>query len=146
MNSNKLSLYLECLDEAFRRLARRLHAEFAQNMVGGITMSQFIVLKILKTKGKVTVSEVADELYVSLSSVTALADRLYKVGFVQRLRDEQDRRLVWLKLTEEGENIVLLCQEARRQVIEKYFSCLSEEDIKQLIKLCEKVNDNLKQQ
>lgn len=139
MRSDRLSFYLEHLDEAFQRLARRLHAEFAQNMVGGITMSQFIVLKILKTKGKVTVSEVAEELCVSLSAVTALADRLYKVGLVQRQRDEQDRRLVWLMLTGEGEKIMLLCQAARRKVTEKYFSRLPEKDLEQLIKLYEKI-------
>ncbi|OPX84481.1 MAG: putative HTH-type transcriptional regulator YusO [Pelotomaculum sp. PtaB.Bin104] len=146
MKSDKLNLYLEYLDEVFQRLARRLHAELAQNMVGGITMSQFIVLKTIKAKGKITVSEVAEDLSVSLSAITALADRLFRVGFVKRQRDEQDRRLVWLTLTGEGEKMVSLCQAARRKVTEKYFSSLQEEDIEQLIKIYEKVLNFIKQE
>ncbi|OPX92149.1 MAG: putative HTH-type transcriptional regulator YusO [Pelotomaculum sp. PtaB.Bin013] len=139
MDSEKLNLYLERLDEVFQHIARRLHAELAQNMVNGITMSQFVVLKKLNEKGRVTVSEVAEGLNVSLSAITALADRLHKAGLVDRCRDEQDRRLVWLTLTAEGENTVSTCRKARSKVVEKYLSKLPEEDVKHLVQIYEKV-------
>jgi len=139
MNSEKLNLYLERLDEVFQHMARRLHAELAQSMVSGITMSQFVVLKKLNEKGRVTVSEVAEELNVSLSAITALADRLYKAGLVERRRDEQDRRLVWLALTGEGEKIVSACRKTRLKVVGKYFEQLPEEDVERLIQIYEKI-------
>ncbi|MCG9968309.1 MarR family transcriptional regulator [Pelotomaculum terephthalicicum JT] len=139
MNSEKLILYLERLDEVFQHIARRLHAELAQNMISGITMSQFVVLKKLRDKGRVTVSEVAEDLNVSLSAITALADRLHKAGLVDRSRDEQDRRLVWLTLTEEGENTVANCRKSRAKVVEKYVGQLPEEDLERLIQIYEKI-------
>jgi len=139
MNSEKLNLYLERLDEVFHRMARHLHAELAQSMVSGITMSQFVVLRNLDKKGRVTVSEVAEDLNVSLSAITALADRLHKAGLVDRRRDEQDRRLVWLTLTGEGEEIVDACRIARMKVVGKYFNQLPEEDVERLIQIYEKI-------
>ncbi|OPY56611.1 MAG: putative HTH-type transcriptional regulator YusO [Pelotomaculum sp. PtaU1.Bin035] len=138
MDPEKLDLHIERLVEVIQSLPRRLHAELAQNLVSGITMSQFIVLMSLKDR-TVNVSEVAEEMCVSLSAVTALADRLHKAGFVVRRRDEQDRRLVWLALTGEGERIVSACQLARKKVLKKYFGQLREEDIDQLMKIYEKI-------
>lgn len=139
MHTEKLNLYLERLDEVFQRMARYLHAELAQSLVSGITMSQFVVLRSLEKKGKVTVSEVAEDLNVSLSAITALADRLYKAGLVDRRRDEQDRRLVWLTLTGKGVEAVAACRKARMKVVGKYFEQLPAEDVERLIQIYEKI-------
>lgn len=139
MNAEKLSISLERLDEVLQRMARLLHAEMVQSMVGGITMSQFAVLKNLSDKSRVTVSGVAEELRVSLSAITALVDRLHKLGLVDRRRDEKDRRLVWLTLTEEGKNVILSCREARKRMIESHLRQLPEEDVDRLVQIYEKI-------
>lgn len=139
MKEEKLALYLDRLEEVFQHLIRRLHSELAQNMVRGITGSQFVVLKKIGDKGRLTVSEVAEDLCVSLSAITALVDRLYKAGFVVRNRDEKDRRLVWLELTQEGYEILALCQQSRKKIVEKYFGQLPEKDIESLVVIYEKL-------
>lgn len=139
MNAEKMGLYLERLDDIFQQLSRRIRLELSQNLVDGITMSQFAVLNKISGKGKVTVSEAAVDLNVSLSAITALADRLYKAGLVDRSRDEQDRRLVWLTLTKDGEGIIAECRKARNQMAEKYLSRLPEEDMRHLVRIYEKI-------
>jgi len=131
--------YFARLEEVFQEMIRRLHGEMAYRMVSGITGSQFFVLKKIQGKGRMTVTEVADALGVSLSAITALVDRLVKSGFVVRNRDEQDRRLVWLEATEKGREILMQCVEVRRNVAIKYFGRLPEEDIQKLIEIYEKV-------
>lgn len=139
MEHASLDKYFARLEEVFVEMVRRLHGELACQMVSGITGSQFFVLKKIYSKGRVTVSEVADELGVSLSAITSLVDRLVKSGFVVRSRDEQDRRLVWLEATEKGKDILEKCIEGRRKVALKYFGRLPEEDIQKLIEIYEKV-------
>ncbi|MHB1044096.1 MAG: MarR family winged helix-turn-helix transcriptional regulator, partial [Eubacteriales bacterium] len=102
MEREKLTRYLNRLEEVFQHMIRRLHAELAQSMVKGVTGSQFFVLKKIGDRGKLTVSEVAEDTGVSLSAITVLVDRLFKAGLVNRTRDDRDRRLVWLELTDEG--------------------------------------------
>lgn len=131
--------YFARLEEVFVEMVRRLHNELAEQMVSGITGSQFFVLKKINSKGRLTVSEVADELGVSLSAITALVDRLVKAGMALRTRDEQDRRLVWLEATDKGKDILGKCTESRRKVAMKYFGKLSESDLEKLVEIYEKV-------
>lgn len=139
MEKEIIEHYLNRLETAFQMFIRRLHSELAQNMVKGITGSQFFVLKRLGERGRLTVSEVAEDIGVSLSAITALVDRLYKGGFVSRQRDGQDRRLVWLELTPAGEEILRKCQESRMKVIGHYFSRLPAGDIENLIAIYERL-------
>lgn len=136
--------YFTRLEGVLMELGRRLHVEFDAHMVSGITGSQFFVLQKISAKGRLTVSEVADRLSVSLSAITALVDRLVQAGLVVRSRDEQDRRLVWLVATDKGKEILARCMDGRRQVAAKYFGQLSDEDLEKLLEIYERVLVTLK--
>lgn len=139
MEQATLDKYFSRLEEVFLEMMRRLHGELASQMVSGITGSQFFVLKKIAGRGRMTVSDVAEELGVSLSAITALVDRLVKAGLMVRARDDQDRRLVWLEPTDQGREILERCIQGRRTVATKYFGQLPEEDIEKLIEIYEKV-------
>jgi len=139
MGESVLDKYFARLEEVFLEITRRLHSELAEQMVSGITGSQFFVLKKISEKGRMTVTEVAERLAVSLSAITALVDRLVKNGLVVRSRDEQDRRLVWLEPTDKGREILGRCIESRKKVAAKYFGRLPGEDIEKLVEIYEKV-------
>lgn len=136
--------YFARLEEILMEIGRRLHVEFDAHMVSGITGSQFFVLQKINAKGRLTVSEVAEKLSVSLSAITALVDRLVQAGLVVRSRDDQDRRLVWLEATEKGKEILARCMEGRKQVAAKYFGQLSDEDLEKLLEIYGKVLITLK--
>lgn len=136
--------YFARLEEVLMEIGRRLHVEFDAHMVSGITGSQFFVLQKINAKGRLTVSEVAEKLSVSLSAITALVDRLVQAGLVVRSRDDQDRRLVWLEATQKGKEILARCMEGRKQVAAKYFGQLSDEDLEKLLEIYGKVLITLK--
>jgi DNA-binding MarR family transcriptional regulator len=133
------------LEGVLMEIGRKMHVEFDAHMATGITGSQFFVLQKINSKGRMTVSEVAEKLSVSLSAITALVDRLVQAGLVVRSRDEQDRRLVWLEATEKGREIMERCIESRRDVAVKYFGRLPAEDLKKLLEIYEKVLASLKE-
>ncbi len=139
MEDSNLEKYYSRLEAVFMEMVRRLHVELAEQMISGITGSQFFVLKTIQGPGRLTVSEVAEKLGVSLSAITALVNRLVKAGLVSRSRDEQDRRLVWLEATARGKEILANCIEARRKVSNKYFGQLTVEDMEKLVEIYEKV-------
>lgn len=139
VSGDRLAAWIDRLEEVFQQLIRRLHAELDHQLVQGITGSQFFMLKRILRRGRMTVSEVAEEMGVSLSAITALVDRLHRAGFVNRRRDEEDRRVVWLEVTPAGEEVVRSCLAARRRVLEKYLRRLPEEDVEQLVRIYEKL-------
>ncbi len=66
------------------------------------TPSQMGILFLLsKGEGK-TMSELSSVLSIDNSTLTRLSDRLVKEGFVERIRDDSDRRISKLRITEKG--------------------------------------------
>src|SRR5205823_14412729 len=47
-------------------------------------------------------AELARRIWLSPATLTGILDTLEKAGYVRRERDESDRRVVWLALTEAG--------------------------------------------
>ncbi|WP_027717634.1 MarR family winged helix-turn-helix transcriptional regulator [Desulfovirgula thermocuniculi] len=139
MEGGNLGVLLERLDAVFQQLFRRLHARLVRSLPEGLTGSQFFALKLIFMRGRMTVSEMAEEHGVSLSAVTAMVDRLHRLGYVERQRDEADRRVVWLSLTPEGEELVRSCLASRRAVLEHYLSRLPAQDVVALVGIFEKL-------
>jgi DNA-binding MarR family transcriptional regulator len=62
----------------------------------------FRVTSTLQGESLPTMGELANKLAVSLSSATRLVDWLEDVGYVKRVGDESDRRVIRVALTETG--------------------------------------------
>lgn len=125
--NEKEKILLE-LEEVFQEVARTITARFFQCTDQSLTPPQFFMLKRLAS-GPATVSEVAEYLGVSLSAVTSMADRMVKSNYVIRSRSEEDRRVVWLKLTDAGRKILKESSLKRKEVLHSLLGKLPEEDL-----------------
>jgi DNA-binding MarR family transcriptional regulator len=127
------------LEAAFDRYTRYMAS--AKSAMSGpiLSGSQRIVLRALCTKGPQQVSEVAAHLGVTLSAATGLVDRLVKAKLVTRERDQKDRRVVWVKVTPEGEEAVGAAEALRRAALGKWVSNLSPEDLATLCSILERI-------
>lgn len=74
----------------------------------GLTFARFEVLRLLafSRNGALPMTRLGSLLQVHPASVTSAVDRLEKQGFVERLRREQDRRVVLASITDEGRDVV----------------------------------------
>jgi len=69
----------------------------------GLTSAQWGPLMRMKTSGGSTVAELARWLNTDAGSMTRLLDRLEKKGLCKRVRSTEDRRVVHVELTPDGE-------------------------------------------
>ena len=95
---------------AFRRELRRFFA-FSERVAQatGLPAQQYQALLAIKGhpgRDRVTVGELARELFVAHHSASELADRLAEKGLLVRLADERDRRRTLLALTPEAEGVL----------------------------------------
>jgi DNA-binding MarR family transcriptional regulator len=65
-------------------------------------MPRYRILRYLQSRSEVNMSEMQDSLLVSGPTLTELVDGLVRSGLVLRMRDQGDRRMVYLRLTDEG--------------------------------------------
>ena len=72
----------------------------------GITRIQWLALFFLKTKGSMSQRDLSKIMEINDSSALRLVDRLERDGLVQRIRSEDDRRVINLGLTDKGDNLI----------------------------------------
>lgn len=124
--------YLNRLEAAFFVVRRHLapSAEERRSLSG----SQFFLLKLLESASAgLSASELATRLGVSTSAMTGLVDRLAQPGFVERHRDENDRRVVRIRVTDQGRQVIKDAQARRRARVREVFSRLDEPELKDLV-------------
>jgi DNA-binding MarR family transcriptional regulator len=71
-----------------------------------LTMPQLKVLLLLGRHGSAPVSWLATRMEVSPPNITGILDRLEQRGWVRRMSDPQDRRVVRIVLTDDGERLL----------------------------------------
>lgn len=67
-----------------------------------LTEGQFIVLDYLMDHEQIKPSDLLTFLETTPAAVTTLLDRMEKNGLIVRERNEKDRRIVWIQLTDTG--------------------------------------------
>jgi DNA-binding MarR family transcriptional regulator len=103
------------IQELFPRIMRYLEAEAERELIGlDVTSSQMSALVALSRTHERTMGELAEDLGLTESATTRLVDRLVGMNLVRRHRDDQDRRVVRVRLSSYGRQLVELVL-ARRQ-------------------------------
>jgi len=98
-----------------------------------MTLGQYQVLDHLAQQGPQTMGELAHWGGVALSSMTATIQRLVGVGIVTRVRDDRDRRVVRIRVTDKGQRECRIQHRRAREHIEALLKTLSETEQKQMI-------------
>jgi DNA-binding MarR family transcriptional regulator len=86
----------------FPAMYRRFKAPARPVGDGDLTPRMLTVVHHLAGSGPLTVGEQAEHLGLSPATTSELVDRLETRGLVKRIRDERDRRRVFVWLTEDG--------------------------------------------
>lgn len=109
-----------------------------------ITPPQFIALQWLFEHGDMTIGDLSNKMYLAFSTTTDLVDRMEKNELVVRIREEQDRRVVRIKLLKEGERIIEEVIQKRQDYLQNVLTEFSEEEVEQFSFLLEKLHTNMK--
>ncbi len=110
------------------------------------TALQLMALQFLNEQSNGTVSDIANFLKLSKSSTTQLIERLVKVGFVARIHDKEDRRIVRLNITKNGEKEFEVLKHEIIEKMKKTLDKIPEKDILELIRIHTDLIDTLKKQ
>lgn len=122
--------------------------DFARRQMGElfkvkITFPQFFILQFLHIEGESKMTDMARFMNVTTAAMTGLADRLVKSGYVKRIYDPDDRRVIKIELTANGEEIVKNVNQHRRQMIIKMFGKISGADRMNYLRILTQIKETL---
>ncbi|MVP02552.1 MarR family transcriptional regulator [Paenibacillus lutrae] len=131
------------MDTAFRQLLRKMSNEWTKCVDRSFSKSQFLILEILSKEGPQKISSLADALFITAGAVTGMSDKLIASGFSERIRTEEDRRCVYLAITEEGRQMVASMGAYRHNIIERMLQGLTDEDMSNMTRIFSHMINNL---
>lgn len=98
----------------------------------GVSMTQLHVLSLLQGHGDLPMSRLAEMTDVSLSNTTGLVDRIEERGLVERVRVPEDRRVVLVRLTPAGRDLLESIESLRTETLRRILDRLDPEQLARL--------------
>ncbi|MCY8515334.1 MarR family winged helix-turn-helix transcriptional regulator [Bacillus atrophaeus] len=125
---------------SLQTLFQKIQPEMVESMEKqGVTPAQLFVLASLKKHGSCKISEIAERMEVKPSAVTLMVDRLEQKNLVVRKHDTEDRRVINISLTAEGDKKFEDILTGRKAILARYLSFLTEEELLQAVQITQKL-------
>lgn len=129
---------LRRLDTVLERLFRRMKVHSTVSKIG-LTATQLFVMRYLAIEGETKSSDIARTAGLSPGAITQVSDELVRLGFVDRGRSHEDRRVVYVRLTDSGCQQLQKFLDHRTLRLKELMDKLGESDARQLMSLLEKL-------
>jgi MarR family transcriptional regulator, transcriptional regulator for hemolysin len=109
----------------------------------GITVDQWVLLKIIEEHGQISQVDIAQVALKDTASITRILDLLQKKGLIQRNDDDFDRRKYLISLTPDGKGFFNRMLPQISQIRDQVVKGLSKEEIQALKSTLNKIRQNL---
>jgi len=133
VSSRKRQLFEQLLFEV--RASQTATARYDQAVADalGLNRTDMRCLDILDREGRLTAGQLAAQMGLTTGAVTTLIDRLERSGHARRVRDDADRRRVYVELTAEARRDAGRFYSEHQELAETLYKRYSEEQIELLL-------------
>ncbi|SIS64800.1 MarR family winged helix-turn-helix transcriptional regulator [Alicyclobacillus vulcanalis] len=144
MNGDRLDI-AQRLDTIIERFFRGMRSHFTEDK-HGLTHTQAFVLRHLSLVPQAKSSDLARISGLSPGAITQVCDELVRLGFVERMRSSEDRRVVYVILTDRGRMHLRELTKDRAAKIAQLLDKLGEHDARKFLELLERLVSILDEQ
>lgn len=104
-----------------------------------------ILTVLYESDGKLTMSQIAKKIGKDKSTVTPLIEKLLKLGYINKMRNDDDKRVTNIILTDKGKKLEAKFNSISAQVYETAYKDFTPEEKETFLKLLKKLNNNFSQ-
>ena len=115
-------------------------------VIHDITSSQLLAIFLLSQSKEMTMGQMSAMLDLTPRAITGLTVGLEKKKYIKRRRDKEDARIVWLSLSDSGKNFLKKVRPDASRKLANLFEALTKSEQIELVRLIEKLTDNMKSQ
>jgi DNA-binding MarR family transcriptional regulator len=138
VTENHRSFNLE-MNEIFMLFGKRMSKISLQS---DLTPAKFWFLMYLYRKDKATVNDLSQETGITSGATSLAIKSLEKSGYVERIRDHEDRRVVWVSLTESGKKTIEEITQKRAKLCQELLENLTETEKEIFLLIMKKMLSN----
>lgn len=137
------SIINELLVEIFNRILS-IEGQNLKDKGIKLSMSEVHVLEAIETQTEPTMSNIARKLGITIGSLTTAINTLYQKGYVDRKRDLEDRRKVYITNLDKAKKVLEEHDKFHEEMIDSVFEDLEIEKDELLIESLEKLSSYFK--
>ena len=126
--------------EIFNDILQIEERALKQGVINDLSVTEIHTIEAIGMYTERTMSEVAQDLKITVGTLTTAINKLIKKGYVERKRIEEDRRVVLIKLTKKGKLAYRLHEKFHSDMIKKTIEGLSKEEEEVLISSLDRLN------
>ncbi|MFC4302915.1 MarR family winged helix-turn-helix transcriptional regulator [Cohnella boryungensis] len=126
--------------KSWMKLTKDWNAQMEAGLAPQLTAGQLEVLELLQAHEPMKPSELLPHLETTPAAITTLLDRMERAGLVERNRDVNDRRIVWITMTALGRSEVKRGVEVRSEIVNRSLERISSHNRQLLVYLIGKVS------
>jgi|SRR5690625_3307869 len=104
-----------------------------------LNLTEFGVLEFLYHKGEQPIQLIGKKVLLASSSITYVVDKLEEKGYLERIACPNDRRVIFGRLTEKGEQLMDDIFPQHEKAMATIFSNLTKEEKEHAIELLKKI-------
>ena len=119
-------------------------SELKKSQFNDLSITEMHTIEAIGMYKKKTSSEVAKELSITVGTLTVAINNLVKKGYVERLRSEDDRRVVKLGLTKKGKLLFRVHQHFHREMVKNILKGMEQEE-QALLRVLKNLHDFLQE-
>ena len=107
-----------------------------------LSTTEFYILEVLFNHKKLTIQQICNKIYVMSGSMTYVIDKLETKGYLKRISCPNDRRVIHVSLTNEGEIFWEEIAQKYETIMKEMFGNLKEYELHTLKGLLESIEEN----
>ena len=105
-----------------------------------INATEFSVMEFLYSKGEKSIQEIRDRILLASGSATYVVDNLEKKGYITRNVSQKDKRVTYIRLTEEGMKLMDEIFPIHKKNTKRVFEKINDKELVILKEILKKIN------
>ena len=117
-------------------------SEMDSNGMNGLAPSHGDIISALLENERLTMKGLTEKISKDKSTVTALINKLVKLGYVEKIKDINDNRTIFVELTEKGRKLESVFFKISDNLISKVYKDIPENERKEVVRILKKIKNN----
>ena len=105
-----------------------------------INATEFSVMEFLYSKSEKSIQEIRDRILLASGSATYVVDSLEKKGYITRNVSQKDKRVTYIRLTEEGMKLIDDIFPIHKKNTKRIFEKINDKELVILKEILKKIN------
>ena len=119
-------------------------SELKKSQFKDLSITEMHTIEAIGMYKKKTTSEVSKELSITVGTLTTAINKLVKKDYVERIRSEDDRRVVKLGLTKKGKLLYRVHQHFHREMVKNILDGMATDEQQALLAALKNLHDFLR--